>query len=49
MGRINIVLPDELEEKLRMEVGKRMGAKKGNLTDAFIEAIELWISNKNQR
>ena len=49
MGRVNIVLPDELEDKLRMEVGRRMGVKKGNLTDAFIEAIELWLSNKNQR
>jgi hypothetical protein len=36
-------LPDELEHKLRMEVGKRMGAKRGNLTEAIKEAIEIWI------
>jgi hypothetical protein len=26
-----------------MEVGKRMGAKRGNLTEAIKEAIEIWI------
>ena len=49
MGRINIILSDELENKLRMEVGKRMGVKRGNLTDAITEALEEWIINKNHR
>ena len=40
---MNVILPDELEEKFRQEVGKRFGAKKGTITKAFIEAIELWI------
>jgi hypothetical protein len=26
-----------------MEIGKRMGAKRGNLTEAIKEAIEIWI------
>lgn len=49
MGRINIVLPDEVENRLRMEVGRRMGAKKGNLTVAITEAIEIWLLPRNQR
>lgn len=46
MGRIDVILPDELEHKLRMEVGRRMGAKRGALTNAIIEALEDWLSKK---
>lgn len=46
MGRIDVILPDELENKLRMEVGRRMGAKRGALTNAIIEALEDWLSKK---
>ena len=44
MGRIDVILPDELEHKLRMEVGKRMGVKRGNLTEAIKEAIDIWLN-----
>ena len=43
MGRIDIILPDELEHKLRMEAGKRLGAKRGAFTQAITESIELWL------
>ena len=43
MGKMTAILPDELEERFRQEVGKRFGAKKGTITKAFIEAVELWI------
>jgi Arc/MetJ-type ribon-helix-helix transcriptional regulator len=46
VGRIDVILPDELEHKLRMEVGKRMGAKRGNLTEAIKEAIDLWLKQE---
>ena len=46
MGRIDVILPDELEHKLRMEVGKRMGAKAGNFTEAIKEAIDLWLNQE---
>ena len=46
MGRIDVILPDELEHKLRMEVGKRMGAKRGNFTEAIKEAIDIWIKQE---
>jgi hypothetical protein len=35
-------LPDELENKLRMEVGRRMGAKRGALT-AIVQALDAWM------
>ena len=43
MGRIDIILPDDKEKKLRMEVGRRMGAKRGVLTEAIVEAIDAWL------
>jgi metal-responsive CopG/Arc/MetJ family transcriptional regulator len=43
MGRIDVNLPDNLENKLRMEIGRRMGSKRGNFTEAIIEAIDMWL------
>jgi len=47
MGRIDIVLNDELEKRFRDEVVKRLGFKKGNLSIAMEEAIEDWLSKKS--
>jgi hypothetical protein len=43
MGRIDIILPDGKEKELRMEVGRRVGVKRGALTNAIIEAIDMWL------
>jgi len=48
MGRIDIILPDDLEQEFREEVFKQLGMKRGNITIAIIDAIKLWI-NTNQR
>ena len=39
MGRVDIILPDDLERQFREEVFKRFGMKRGNLTKAIKEAI----------
>ena len=44
MGRIDVILPDEVEERFRNKVFKKFGMKKGNITAAIIEAIEQWIA-----
>lgn len=44
MGKIYVVLPDELEERFRETVFNRLGMKKGNLTIAIEEAIVDWIN-----
>ena len=49
MGRIDIILPDDKEKKLRMEVGKRVGVKRGALTDAIIEAIDAWLEKGEEK
>lgn len=43
MGRIDIVISDELEDNFRKEVFKSKGMKKGNLSKAIEEAIILWM------
>ena len=49
MGRIDVVLPDQLERQLRMQVASRYGGKKGNLLRAVSEAIELWVSSDESK
>ena len=43
MGRMDIILPDDLEKKFRQEVANRLGMKRGNLKMAVIQAIQQWI------
>ena len=43
MGKLNISLSDELEEKFRKTVFDKFGMKKGNINKAFEEAINDWI------
>lgn len=45
MGRIDVILPDDMENRLRMEVGRRMGARRGALTEALIQAIDAWLED----
>lgn len=47
MGKINISLDDDVEEKFRKAVFQRMGMKKGNISKALEEAIEHWIKTYN--
>lgn len=46
MGKLNVVISDDLDAKFREEVFKRKGMKKGNLTEAIEEALELWLKEK---
>lgn len=43
MGRIDVMLSDDLEKQLREVVFRRKGMKRGNLKEAISEAIMLWI------
>jgi hypothetical protein len=43
MGRVQVVLKDETEERLREAIFKTKGMKKGNISDAIEEAVEDWI------
>ncbi len=47
MGRMDIILPDELEEDFRKAVAVKLGLKKGNVSIAVEQAIKEWLSNKD--
>ena len=44
MGRICVVLSDQLEKQLRFKTIERFGGKKGDLTRAVEEAVKTWIT-----
>jgi hypothetical protein len=46
MGKLNIVLPDDVEDRFRKAVFQKMGMKKGNLSEAMEQAIDMWIQAK---
>jgi hypothetical protein len=48
MGKMNIVLGDELEERFRKADFESKGMKKGNISEALEEAIEKWITEKKK-
>ncbi len=43
MGKVNLTISDELEKEFREVAYKEKGMKKGFLTDATEEAIEVWL------
>lgn len=45
---MNIILQDKTEERFRKAVADYKGFKKGNLSEALEEAIDLWIRQKSR-
>ncbi|MGA2785277.1 MAG: ribbon-helix-helix domain-containing protein [Candidatus Bathyarchaeia archaeon] len=48
MARINVVLPDDIEHKLRVAVAQE-GGKKGDLSGTITDAIKMWLENLDER
>lgn len=46
VGRIDAVIPDDLEKKLRIRAIDKFGGKKGSLTDAVIDAIQAYVAEE---
>lgn len=46
MAKLNLIIDDELDKEFRLEISKSLGMKKGNLTKAIEEAIDLWLKTK---
>lgn len=49
MGILKVTIPDELEKEFREEIFKSKGMKKGNISKAVEEAIQLWIENQRRK
>jgi predicted CopG family antitoxin len=45
MANLNISISDELYKKLKLEIVKRLGGRKGDLKEAVEEAIKLWLQS----
>lgn len=43
MGRIDIILPDNLERRFREAIRQRLGLGRGNITRVIQQCIEEWI------
>jgi len=48
MGKMNIVLKEETEQRFRKAVFESKGMKKGNISEAIEEAIDLWIESEEK-
>lgn len=49
MGRIDAIIEDELEKKVRMKAVEQFGGKKGSLTEAIEEALGQWVGEKRTK
>jgi Ribbon-helix-helix domain len=51
MGKMNIIISDDTEERFRKAVSDSKGMRKGNISIAIEEAINLWIvqQKRNER
>ena len=43
MARVDINLPDDMVDELKMEAGRRLGAKRGAFTEAIRDAVSIWL------
>jgi hypothetical protein len=43
MAKLTIIIPDDLDRKLRVRVAQKYGGKKGALGEAIAEAVKLWL------
>jgi hypothetical protein len=46
MGRVSVDIPDELEKRLRLKTIERFGGRKGDLSKAVEEAVEIWVNQE---
>ena len=49
MGRINAIISDDLERKLRVKATQKYLGKKGALGLALSEAIEFWLKEEDSK
>jgi len=49
LGRLYIILSDQIERRLRLEIVKRFGGKKGDLSNAIEESVKMWLDNPPER
>ena len=48
MGKVTLVLDDELEQKFRKAIFESKGMKRGNIQAAIEEAVQCWIDKQKE-
>jgi len=43
MGRLDVIIPDDLEREFRVKVAELRGGEKGAISKAVTEGIRLWM------
>jgi hypothetical protein len=46
---MNIVVQEDIEDRFRLTVANTKGCRKGNMSIALQEAMELWIKEQTRR
>ena len=46
MAKLTIIIPDDLDKRLRVKVAQKCGGKKGALGEAITEAVALWLDKE---
>ena len=49
LGRIYVVLSDDVERRLRLAIVIRLGGKKGNLSGAIEDAVKDWLGKNRSK
>ena len=49
MGKVTLVVDDKLEERFREAIFKSKGMRRGNMSEAFQEALEMWIDKQARK
>lgn len=49
MGKLTLVMNDELEKEFRKAIFESKGMKKGNIQEAIEEAVQCWIEKQKKK
>ena len=49
MGKVTVVIPDDLEARLRKSAFDRLKGKRGGLSLIVTEAIDLWLKESSSK
>ena len=46
MGRLDVIIPEDVDREFRVGVARVYGGERGALSKAVTEAIRLWLKQK---
>jgi hypothetical protein len=46
LAKLNTIIPDDLNKRVREKVARKYGVRRGAMKDAVIEALNDWVVKK---